>query len=309
MRHKCAILPIKKTALIRIALAAVLLAGGCGREAEPVDVSAYDYRETKNLVRMVAGAARRLEREGLAALDALSPQSSMSGEYYLYVYDLDDVCLYHGGMPELVGKRLSAITDIEGRSVSRLVRDALNNPENPHGWVHYTWWTPGKFYPVPKSSCHFKARLPDGREVYIGSGLDHPHEEREFLRIAVDSAANLLESRGGEALPLIADPLSEYNYRDVRIFAFRADGTLVISPVLGDSRIHVDLSNCRDEAGNRPFDLALRLLETQPAVWQGFIDRSRDERQPIKKTLYLRRIELDQAPLYIGAITGLPHPP
>ncbi len=295
--------------LISIGLAAIILLAGCVRPTDVIDVSAYDYRDTRNLVRMVADAARLLEGEGLPALDSLRERCSPSGEYYLYVYDAEDICLYHAGMPELVNQCLADIKDIDGKSISRLIREALNNPDNPHGWVHYTWWEPGKFYPVPKSSCHFRIRLPDGRKIYVGGGLNHPHEEREFIRISVDSAARLIQARGADALPAIADPLASYNFRDVRVFAFREDGRMLISPVLGDNRIGLDLRRCVDAAGNRPFDRALSLLETQASVWQAFIDYSRDERQPVKKTLYIRRTVLNNEPVYLGAITDLPHPP
>ncbi len=290
-------------------LAAVLLAAGCVRPTDVIDVSAYDYRDTRNLVRMVAGAARLLENAGLSALDGFREHCSPSGEYYLYVYDTEDVCLYHAGMPELVNQCLAGVTDIGGKSISRLIREALDNPDNPHGWAHYTWWEPGKFYPVPKSSCHFSIRLPDGRKVYVGGGLNHPHEEREFIRIAVDTAARLIQARGADALPAIADPLASCNFRDVRVFAFNAGGRMLISPVLGDNRIGLDLRRCADASGNRPFDRALNLLETQPAVWQAFIDYNRGERQPVKKTLYIRRTLLNNEPVYLGAITDLPHPP
>jgi hypothetical protein len=288
---------------------AMLWGASCGVPPASVDVSAYDYRDTRDLVRFVHDAARLLEREGLGVLGDPGRCPGWAGQSYLYVYGLDNTCLYHAGMPELVGKNLADITDIEGKPIAQMVLAALADPANPHGWVHYSWWQPGKFYPVPKSSCHFKATLPDGRALYVGGGIDYPHEEREFIRIAVDSAVNLLDARGAAALQTLVDPLSPYHYREVRVFAFRPGGHMLISSVLGDNRIEMDLTACADEVGHRPFERAVRLLDTEPAAWQIFMARSRTERQLVKKILYLRRTVLDGEPLFVGAITDLPQTP
>ncbi len=55
------------------------------------------------------------------------------------------------------------VTDKNGKEIAKLTLDALKDPNNPHAWVHYSWWEPGKFYPVPKSSCHFKVTTPEGK--------------------------------------------------------------------------------------------------------------------------------------------------
>ena len=292
-----------------LVLGAWLGGAACGVRPDPIDVSVYDYRDTRELVRFVARAARALEQDGLEVLRDPARCPVRAGDNYLYVYDLDNTCLFHAGMPDLVGKNLAEITDIEGKPVSRLVRVELANPENPHGWVHYTWWAPGKFHPVPKSSCNFQVKLPDGRDVFVGGGLDFPHEEREFVRIVVDSAVRLIEARGRDAIATIADPAAGYQYREVRVFAFQPGGRLLISPVLGDSRIELDLAACVDETGHRPFERAMRLLETEPHAWQIFMARSRTERQLVKKILYLRKTVLDGEPLFVGAVTDLPQPP
>ena len=292
-----------------IGLAGMLLAAGCGRAPSGIDVSAYDYRDTRDLVRFVHDASELIEREGEGGLAALRRGRGQRADFYVYIYDREGTCLYHAGMPELEKQNLSEIRDVEGRPIQRLVLEALEDPENPHGWVHYTWWAPGKFYPVPKSSCHFRVTLPDGREGFVGGGLDHPHEEREFIRVAVDSAVRRIATDGRAALDGLADPAGAGSYREVRVFAFRPDGRIVLSPVLGESRIGLDLTACEDEVGHRPFQRAVQQLETEEAVWQIFMARVRAERQLVKKVLYLRKTVLEGEPLYMGAVTDLPLTP
>jgi len=77
--------------------------------------------------------------------------------------------------------------------------DALEDKNNPHARVHSSWWEPGKFYPVPKSSCHFKVKTPEGKELFVGGGMNYPHEEKDFIRIIVGDATQLIKEKGQEA--------------------------------------------------------------------------------------------------------------
>lgn len=291
-----------------ICILLVLLAA-CSNRTDELDLSAYKYNDTKNMIRFVHTAANKLEMGGIKALaEYRNPRGSKS-DYYLYVYDMNGLNLFHAGMPEMENKNFLDIIDKDGKYPIHMVLEAIQNPENPHGWIHYSWWEPGKFYPVPKSSCHFKVTLPDGRKVFIGCGINFPLEEGEFARIAVDSAVNLIEATGSAAIPLIADAKSSYNFREVKVFAFRANGSILISPVLGDSLFRANLLSCMDEVGHKPFEHALQQLEQSDAVWQIFMGKSRYERQLEKKVLYLRKTMLDNEPLFVGAITDLPQTP
>jgi hypothetical protein len=290
-------------------LAALLLTlAACSGSGDGPDLSVYKYNDTRQLVRFVNAAAQKLQREGIAGL-AEYKKPGAHQDYYLYVYDLDGVNIFHAGMPELENRNLREIRDKDGKRALDLVFEAVNNPENPHGWVHYTWWEPGKFYPVPKSSCHFRVSLPNGEEVIIGGGINYPLEEREFARIAVDSAVNLIKAKGDSALALIAQDESSFNFREVKVFAFREDGSILISPVLGDSLYQTNLLACADETGHKPFERALEQMKDRDAAWQIFLAKNRYERNLVKKTLYLRRTELDSQPLYVGAVTDLPQTP
>ncbi|HNT51985.1 MAG TPA: cache domain-containing protein [Candidatus Syntrophosphaera sp.] len=287
----------------------VLMLQACSSGEEGIDLSAYKYNDTRRLVRFVHAAAQKMQKEGLAGLAEYKQENRTQSDYYLYVYDLQGVNIFHAGMPELENRNLREIRDKDGKRTLELVFEAVVNPENPHGWVHYTWWEPGKFYPVPKSSCHFQLRLPDGRDVIIGGGINYPLEEREFARIAVDSAVNLIQAKGDSALTLIAENESSYNFREVKVFAFKADGTILISPVLGDSLYQANLLDCTDETGHRPFQRALEQMRDQDRAWQIFLAKNRYERNLVKKTLYLRRTRMDTDTIYVGAVTDLPQTP
>ena len=230
-------------------------------------------------------------------------------DYYLYIYDMNGVNIYHAGMPHLEGKNLWNLTDKNNKKPIQMVIAALADKNNPHGWVHYSWWEPGKFYPVPKSSCHFKVTTPEGKTLFVGGGLNYPHEEKEFIRIIVDDAAQLIKEKGDSALSLIADPVSQYIFRDVKVFAFTSAGKLLISPVLNDSLTEFKLLDCVDEMGHKPFEKALEELKDKDSVWEIFLAKNRYQRTLVKKSLYLRKTYIADEEIYVGAITDLPQPP
>jgi hypothetical protein len=284
---------------------------GCQSRYEGLDTSVYQYRDTKDLVKFVYDASLMLKNDGLKSLEYFrnNRQLNFTPDRYLYIYDMNGVNIYHAGMPNLEGKNLWNLTDKNGKKPIQMVVAALADKNNPHAWVHYSWWEPGKFYPVPKSSCHFKVTTPEGRVVFVGGGLNYPHEEKEFIRIIVDNAAQLIDKKGESALSEIAEPSSPYNFRDVKVFAFTPEGKLLISPVMNDSLTEFKLMDCADEMGHKPFEKALRELKNKDSVWEIFLAKNRYQRTLVKKSLYLRKAYIAGQEIYVGAITDLPQPP
>lgn len=289
----------------------MILPAACNKQPETLDLSMYQYRDTKDLVRFVHDAALILRKEGMKSLGWFRSNRTLynTKDHYLYIYDLMGTNIYHAGMEHLEGRNLWDIKDKNGKLITHLILEALENRNNPHAWVHYSWWEPGKFYPVLKSSCHFKVRTPEGKEILVGGGINYPHEEREFIRIIVDSAVDLIEKEGSEAIEKISDPASQFNYREVRVFAFRQDGEILISPVLSNSDFQIQILECVDEVGHNPFSKSLKELEIKDRVWEVFMARNRYQRDLVKKCLYVRKANLGDTDIYVAAITDLPQPP
>ena len=294
-----------------ILLIEAIVVSGCQGKYEGLDLSMYQYRDTKILVKFVYDASLILKKDGVKSLAYFRNNRDRfrTTDYYLYFYDLDGTNIFHAGMEQLEGKSLLNVTDKNGKQITKLVLEALEDKNNPHAWVHYSWWEPGKFYPVPKSSCHFMVETPEGRKLFVGGGINYPHEEKEFIRIIVDDAAQLIGAEGIEALADISDPTSKYNDRDVRIFAFRPDGGMLISPAINSDFSQTNLLKCADEAGHKPFAAALEELESADSVWKVFIAKSRYQRRLIKKCLYIRKTFMEGNAIYLAAITDLPEPP
>ncbi len=257
----------KKANFIKFVITAivVIFSLGCENQYENLDLSAYEYRDTKDLIKFVYDASLIIEKDGLNSLEYFKAnrEKYLTKNRYLYIYDMSGTNLFHAGMEQIEGENLLNITDKNGKSITRLVLQAIENENNSHSWVHYSWWQPGKFYPVPKSSCHFKVTTPGGKVLFVGGGLNYPQEEKEFIRIIVDDAAQLIEEKGEKALDEISNPVSKYNFRDVRFFAFYDSGETLISPVMNSTLLEINLLDCIDEAGHKPFIQALKILKSE----------------------------------------------
>jgi hypothetical protein len=297
--------------LLTLLFLTLLIVTSCNNQYDELNLEAYQYRDTRELVKFVYHNALKFESGGPDRLQLFQDNRDAykNDNFYLYIYRMDGINVFHSGMPQMEGTNLSEITDVNGKKLHPLVIEALTNENNPHAWLHYMWWTPGKFYPVPKSSCHFKVKTEDEIEYYVGGGLDYPHEEKEFIRIIVDTAAEQIQLQGLSVLEVIADPQSQYNFRDVKVFAFREDGEILISPVLESNLADIRLLECSDEVNHKPFVKALENLQNSDSTWEVFMAKDRYQRTPVKKSLYLKKVDLADKTIYVGAITDLPQPP
>lgn len=289
----------------------LLMLSACENKHKDLNLEKYQYQDTKKLLKFVYEAAKSFEEYGLQGLQHFEDNREYyKGEnYYLYIYKLDGTNIFHAGMPHFEGTNLIDVVDKNGKKIFPMIQDALKNKKNPHAWVHYSWWTPGKFFPVPKSSCHIKVTTKDGNKYFVGSGLEYPQEEKEFIRIIVDSAVDELKQNGISALEHIAEPLSQYNYREVQVFAFLENGEILISPVVNDNLQAIALLECVDEVNHKPFVKAMQQLKTQESTWEVFMVKSLYERVLVKKCLYVKKVEVDGKMIFVGAITDLPRPP
>lgn len=291
----------------------LLWLGGCrgsGEAGNQANQQLYDYRDTRNVVALLQQAGTRLAAEGDAAFSRFrhEPREWTYRDAYLYAYDLEGRCLFHGGMPELEGQNLLEVEDAEGHKSLQLALAAARDPDNPHGWVHYWWNIPNRLYPVWKSSCHTLVSLPDGRTILLGIGLANLPREREFVKIIVDGAARRLAGAGLAALPELRDPLSKYNLPGASLFVVAADGDTLIAPAFrfGGARNILDY---QDDAGHTPLrEAILRLQGESDSTWVVILARDPQSMSPAKKGLYVRRVALPGQSLYVGATADLPKP-
>ncbi len=286
---------------------------GCTHNASKkgnIDTSMYSYNDTKNLVSFVHDAALIAQNKGKNCISYFQNHRKQyhNSSFYLYVYDMNGTNLFHAGMPEIEGQNLSNLTDKDGKPVTQLILNALSNETNPHSWVHYSWWEENTFYPVQKSSCHFLVKTPEGDSLFVGGGMNYPHEEKEFVRIIVDDAVELIQNNPEHCFSILEDPTTEYNFREVRIFVFNEQGEMIIDPAVNVTFPLANVIECVDAVGHTPFSSAITNLKDKDTTWEIFMTKSLYSRKLVKKCMYIRKTSLDGKTLYVGAITDLPQP-
>lgn len=86
------------------------------------------------------------------------------GEYYIFAYDFNGVCLCHGAKASLIGKDLSNLKDKKGNEI---IKDFIKGVKSGKGFTKYYWE-----HPIDKK---VKRKLGYGQKVndkwWIGSGI------------------------------------------------------------------------------------------------------------------------------------------
>lgn len=115
-------------------------------------------------------AVKLAQDQGLDA--AIQQVNDKSGPFvwkdtYVFIVDMDNVSvLAHPIKPKLIGKKLAALKDVNGKMFfTEFVNVAKADGE---GWVDYMWPKPGEKKPSPKSTYVF--RVP-GQSAAMCAGI------------------------------------------------------------------------------------------------------------------------------------------
>ncbi|MBF0331267.1 MAG: cache domain-containing protein [Candidatus Omnitrophica bacterium] len=153
---------LKKLMLVAVAFMAVGLMGKAF--AEPLTAEACKAKAIE--------AAKLVEAEGPAAFDKIKdpagPFSFGDGSGYVWIHDSDNMMVMHPKKPELNGKPIADMRDVNGVYFFVSMTDIAT--EKGAGWVAYAWPKPGKTDSSPKVSYVVKA-VNGGKTYIVGSGI------------------------------------------------------------------------------------------------------------------------------------------
>ena len=184
-----------------------------GKEGVPdPDITIYEYQQTKDLVSFVHEAAELFSERGEKAFPDFQKKGSkwFNEQRYLFIYDLKGVSVFHPMEPELEGKNLINLKDLDGKPVIRYLIETVTEKNKPYGWIHYLWSEYGEIFPRWKSSYVLKVEDPSGKEYVIGSGIYDMRPERHFIVDAVDSAVELIRKKGKRAFKEVGTKSSKF---------------------------------------------------------------------------------------------------
>jgi signal transduction histidine kinase len=177
----------------------------------------------------------------------------LNGDVYFFVYQLDGICVFHPITPELVGKNVLELRDLNGKPIIQDIVDVGKKPENDaSGWVFYLWENQVQLTPMWKSTYVRKVVAPNGKAYVVGSGLYDIKVERVFVEERVNRAAGILKAEGkAAAFKQFQDPASPFFFLNSYIFVLNGQGETMVDPAF-PTLAGRNMSDFRDAVGFRP---------------------------------------------------------
>lgn len=279
---------------------ALLFLLDAGLAVHAADKDQYHYRRTRQAVLLINEAVSLIEEKGEAAFANFGEKDSrwFYGETYVFVYTMDGVNLFHPVEEHLRGKDLYDLTDVDGRP---MVRQLIEKARNGGGWVHYMWARPDEFIPTWKSGYVRKAVIPDGREVFVGTGVYNLPTEKRFIVEMVDDATVLIDERGKEAFELFRNRSGPFTFRDSYVFIFKDNGTAVVDPAF-------PLLEGRNLLKYENIQKMIKAIKGEKSAWASYMRPKPGEVNASKKLAYLKAVFIEGDRYIVGADFFPPKP-
>jgi signal transduction histidine kinase len=272
---------------------------------------AYLYEDTRRLVALVENAAALVEREGERAFAEFNAKGSkwLIDQYYIFVYALDGTCLFHPIQPELVGKNLMGLRDMDGKPVVQFVTEIGHKPErNASGWIFYLWPDKVQLTPLWKSAYIRKVFGPGNKTYLVGSGVYNIKTERLFVQERVRMAADLLQTKGKDiAFQEFRNRASPFVFLDTYIFVLDKQGHTIVDPAYPTLK-GSDLSGFQDAVGVPAVQEMLRKLQRGDEAWVQYLWPRPGASLPSRKLIYARKVTIGTETLIVGSDFFLPTP-
>jgi signal transduction histidine kinase len=266
-------------------------------------LSPYTYRDTKQLVSLVEDAATLMEREGEKAFKQFGQKDSrwLNEDYYLFVYALDGTCIFHPITPELIGKNVIGLRDMNGKPIIQRITDVGRKAESDaSGWVFYLWQDRTQLTPSWKSTYVRKVTV-NGQTYVIGSGSYNIKVEKPFVEERVRMAADLLATAGkAEAFKQFQDPGSPFAFLDSFIFVLNERGQTLVDPAF-PTMAGRDLSQFQDAVGFYAIREVLKKLAQADEAWVQFLWPKPGSAVTSRKLLYVRKVVTGGETLVVGS--------
>ena len=289
------------SALFVVALACVCLSVSAFAEEK---APAYVYEDTRQLVTLVEEAATLIEQKGDGAFKQFGVKGSKwwIDQYYIFVYAVDGTCLFHPIEPELIGKNLMTLRDMDGKPVVQMLTDIGRKAEkNASGWVFYLWPDKTQLTPLWKSAYIRKVIGPGNKIYLVGSGVYNIKTERSFVEERVRIAADLLRAKGKDvAFREFRNRASPFVFLDTYIFVLDMQGRAIFDPAYPTLNGR-DLSGFEDAVGVPTMQEMLRKLGRSDEAWVQYLWPKPGASLPSRKLLYARKVTVGGETFIVGS--------
>jgi signal transduction histidine kinase len=263
--------------------------------------SSPEYPETRQLVRFVSTAGSMVTNKGEDAFPAFRARASewFRGDSYIFVSGVDGVMLCHPAQPELEGRNLLDLKDVNGKPFVRaMVRAASGSSRS--GWVHYMWPKPGQKEPSWKSAYVVRVTAPSNKEYLVGSGVYPTRTEKMFAVTAVEDAAALIRRDREAAFKTLRDKAGDFIFGDLYVFVLDTSGKALVHPAQ-PSLEGQNLLDLKDSSGKAFVREMVRTLESQESGWVDYLWPKPGQTTAVQKSTYLRKVNAGGSSLIVGA--------
>lgn len=262
----------------------------------------YEHQETRDLVMLVADAARLVETRGEAAFATLSMPDSRwrQRDDYIFVIAPDGEMLVHPD-PALQGSNQLALKDINGRPIIRGLIDAATAvPGKADGWYHYEWPVPGGLLPRWKSSYVRLAAAPSGKRYVVGSGVYNDRMERAFVVDMVKNAVAQIEKDGERAFPIFRDRRGAFMAKDAYVFVIEPGGVERVNPAHPNLEGR-NLRDVKDTQGKQLVREMFGIVERQGSGWVDYLWPKPGESVSTLKSTYVTKAKVGSSWVLVGS--------
>jgi signal transduction histidine kinase len=250
---------------------------------------------------LVRRAASLLGSQGEAAYAELRREGSewLHDDIYLFVLTMDGIRAMHAAEPESEGRDDSALEDVLGRPMIRMMLEIAAAPAG-EGWVHYMYPQPGSIFPAWKSTFVKRVTFPSGEQHVVGCGIYNMTMDESFIEDVVERAAALVAERGAGAFGELRDRRGEFIFMDTYVFVQTPDGTEMVNP--GQPALEGrDLSDLKDLAGNLSVREEIAAAMNEGSAWVDLIWFRPGDNTPARKGTYVRRVDAPDGTWIVGS--------
>jgi signal transduction histidine kinase len=253
------------------------------------------------LMALVRDGAALIEERGVEAYPDFRAKGSkwFRDDTYFFTWTMDGVRTFHAADPAGEGLNVSAMQDIIGRPIGRMILDTANSAIG-EGWVHYMYPEPGDIFPIWKSTFVKRVTFPSGERFILGSGIYNMQMDRTFIEDVVDRAATLVAAKGPDAFAELRDRTRSFRFMDTYVFVDTPSGIELVNgaqPAL-EGR---NLTGLTDIKGTRVADEYIALAMSEGSGWVDYYwFKPGDNTETLKQT-YVRRVQFGSEVYIVGA--------
>jgi signal transduction histidine kinase len=276
---------------------------GCGvyLTDAPTEAPPAEKMTAPELMTLVRRGAAVLEVEGEKAYPEFRREGSewFQEDSWFSVWRTDGSATFDAADPSREGRNDSALTDILGRPIGRMILDVAAGPSG-EGWVHYMSLRRNALFPAWKSAFLQRVVFPSGQDHVVGCGACDMQMDRAFIEDLVSRAAGRIARMGTDAFPELRDRTGPFVFMDTYVFVLAIDGTELVNAGL-PSLEGVNLMGLRDLNGKAVAQEEIAAAMKDGSAWVDCYWYKPGRNTPARKLAYVQRVTTGQDTYIVGS--------